>query len=463
VADVNPYASRSLDVGPGPTNVRWQVFGLSCGASWILYLHRYVFALIKPALAQEWDVDLVSLGAMDSVFYASYLVCQVPSGLAADLVGSRLFLGSIIVAWSICLALHALAPGLKSMYVVRLLFGITQAGAYPTLSKVSRAWFPFSIRTSLQGWVASFFGRAGGASANVLFAAVMLGMIGMPWRTAVLILSTAGVALGAAVLVILRNTPAEHPRTNDAERRLIAAEPAVEIPASEIPPSSSGRLAPPAGEFWRSISARSARNMLYFLAQGFCATFADAVFVTWVPYFLREVHGLDYGRMGVYSALPLIGGACGGLAGGYLNDLLLRVVPSRRWARSLVGATGMGLACLLAFAALLVYANPYAFCLVLMLAKFFGDWSQPTVWGTVTDIAGSKTATVFGLVNGVGGIGALVAPVMLGAVATEYSWAIVFVVVAVTYAVGATCWLLVNCTVPLFAVPLVASPSSTEV
>ena len=39
--------------GTRPTNIRWIVFGLACGTSWMLYLHRYTFALIKPKLVDE--------------------------------------------------------------------------------------------------------------------------------------------------------------------------------------------------------------------------------------------------------------------------------------------------------------------------------------------------------------------------------------------------------------------------
>ena len=109
----------------------------------------------------------------------------------------------------------------------------------------------------------------------------------------------------------------------------------------------------------------------------------------------------------------------------------------------------MGTAGALVFVALTMYENPYRFCSVLMVSKFFGDWGQPTVWGTVTDIAGRHTATVFGLVNGVGGIGALVAPAALGAIAQYRSWNAAFVLIALVYALGAAAWLLVNCTVPL--------------
>ena len=34
--------------GERPTRVRYMVFVLGFGTSWMLYLHRYSFALIKP-------------------------------------------------------------------------------------------------------------------------------------------------------------------------------------------------------------------------------------------------------------------------------------------------------------------------------------------------------------------------------------------------------------------------------
>ena len=205
----------------GPTNVRWQIFGLSCAASWTLYLHRYTFGLIMPTLADEWDISLTDLGFMQSAFYSTYVALQVPCGMLVDRVGTHLFLSVIIVAWSGVVALHAWAPDREAMYWVRSLFGVTQAGCYPALGKVTQAWFPLSIRTSLQGWIASFFGRMGGFTANLLFASFMLGMLGLDWRTGIVILAAWGVLLGVAVFVVFRNSPAEQPRVNSAELALI--------------------------------------------------------------------------------------------------------------------------------------------------------------------------------------------------------------------------------------------------
>ena len=58
----NPYESRPASKQPsahdGPTRVRWIVFALGCSTSWMLYLHRYTFALIKPATRTRLDVGL---------------------------------------------------------------------------------------------------------------------------------------------------------------------------------------------------------------------------------------------------------------------------------------------------------------------------------------------------------------------------------------------------------------------
>ena len=45
-----------------PTHVRWIVFSLAFATSALLYLHRYVFAFIKPTLAEEWGLSNTELG-----------------------------------------------------------------------------------------------------------------------------------------------------------------------------------------------------------------------------------------------------------------------------------------------------------------------------------------------------------------------------------------------------------------
>jgi len=58
---------------------------------------------------------------------------------------------------------------------------------------------------------------------------------------------------------------------------------------------------------------------------------------------------------------------------------------------------------------------------IFALVKFFGDWTQPAVWGTVTDVAGKNAASVFGAVNTVGSIAAFLAGPLMGLMIMSFS------------------------------------------
>src|SRR5262249_1131011 len=93
-------------------------------------------------------------------------------------------------------------------------------------------------------------------------------------------------------------------------------------------------------------------------------------------------------------------------------------------------------------------------------AKFFSDWSQPTVWGTCTDIGGRFSATVFSIINTAGTLGGIIMPIVFGdgldrvtthtaragrGVATT-DWTPLFSLLAAMYLGSGLCWLMVDCT-----------------
>ncbi len=134
------------------TRVRWLIFVLACAASWLLYLHRYSWGVIKPALRQEYPgFTSVELGWLDSVFMAVYGIGQVPGGLVGDLFGPRRILALLILLWSIALMFLALAQGYLVLALGLGILGLCQAGVYPNLNKVTRSWFPLSIRCTCSG------------------------------------------------------------------------------------------------------------------------------------------------------------------------------------------------------------------------------------------------------------------------------------------------------------------------
>ena len=436
-----PDAAVADSPASKPTNIRWVVFALGCGTSATLYLHRYVLGLIKPELSREYGLTNSDLADLDSAFGLTYAACQVPCGILIDLVGVHWFLGLSVLLWTFALLGNVTASTVGTFWYMRAAFGAAQAGAYAAMNRMTRSWFPDSVRTQVQGWIGVTSGRLGAAAANILFATVLMGVFLLSWRQAVYCFASVGIALGIAFLILFRNTPREHPLVNEAEADLIDG-PAL-VPSGVSVPRSS------VGELLRQMKFWSLVNLGMLALQTTLSTVADLLYSNWIPQFLSQVHGLNYKEMGFYSMLPLLGGACGGAAGGMLNDWLMRRSVSRRWSRTIVGISGKGLAGVALLAALLAYDNPYVFCSLLFAVKFFSDWSLAATWGTVTDIGGRATATVFAVNNGIASLGNYLGPQLYGYVADNYGWPPVFVCVGVIYMLCAATWLGINCERPL--------------
>jgi sugar phosphate permease len=166
--------SRGSEIAGAPTNIRWLVFALASATSFLLYLHRYTWGFVKVAVAEEFGWGDDKLGWLDSAFMISYAGGQIPGGMLGDWFGPRMVLGTMILVWSLSMGGMGLAGGVRSMAWVRMFFGLAQAGCYSNLSKVTKVWFPISERTAVQGWVASFFGRMGGAASFILFGSLLI-------------------------------------------------------------------------------------------------------------------------------------------------------------------------------------------------------------------------------------------------------------------------------------------------
>jgi ACS family glucarate transporter-like MFS transporter len=345
------------------------------------------------------------------------------------------------LVWSLTMGGMALARGFTSMAGVRVLFGLAQAGCYPNLGKVTKTWFPIDERTTVQGFVASFFGRLGGAASFVLFGTLMIGVWKLPWRTAIGWMTILGAAFVALFLLVFRNSPRQHPWANAAEADLVTrGDPLAAVVSRTVID-------------WR-IVFRS-RYVWALLFQQFTCAFVDNLFAHQLPKFLEEVKHLKMESTGWLAAIPLVGGALGGmLAGGFLQSWLIRRTGSRRWSRSAIGLTGNLLAGMCLFISLL-FDDARAIVSMFFCLKFFADWAQPAVWGTTTDMGGRNAASLFALVNTLGSLAGFVAgPVMGGTIdifgrgSTDNTagWTALFVGIGVIYLASALSWLFVDCT-----------------
>lgn len=435
----------------GPTQIRWAVFGLSCATSWLLYLHRYTFALIKPELAKQYQLGKEQLGLLDSAFSFFYSLFQFPLGVVADLWGVRLVLTGMLLLGSLGLAMHAAVGGASHLWYARVTLGVGQSAVYATLNRISRYWFPPRVRTTLQGIVGILAGRVGGLSAYLFFGFLLLGVLKLDWRNAVYVMSGVGFLFAIVFFLVFRNSPSDHPWVNSAEAALIRGDANSGATTNDTNNTNPANVAPrmTVRQLLRSVNRRGMVNLVALNVQTVLSTFADNIYSNWIPLFLWEVHALEFKEMGIYSSLPLLGGAAAGAIGGALNDACVAWTGNRRWARSGVAIAGKTAAAILLTAALVWYDRPYLFCVALMFVKFFSDWSLSSSWGVVTDIGGRATASVFAFNNAIAGIGSVLAPALFGFLAAWYGWRAVFLTTSVAYLLCAASWLVINSGIPI--------------
>src|SRR5262245_46879311 len=220
--------SRLADIRR-PTRVRFGVLAFACSLSLLTYLDRICIMRAKENMQNDLGFSNNEMGWIFSAFTVGYMLFEVPGGWMGDRWGARRVLTRIVLCWSLFTALTGCVWGfslqfgllavnsLSTLLLIRFLFGVGEAGAYPNLTRVVGDWFPFHERAFAQGtiWMSA---RLGGA-----FAPFIIGRLSaaLGWRQAFWVLGAAGVSWCVVFWIWFRDTPEEKPECNEAERDLI--------------------------------------------------------------------------------------------------------------------------------------------------------------------------------------------------------------------------------------------------
>src|SRR5579864_164806 len=192
---------------------RWYILGLICLMYLITYLDRVNISTAAPIISKEFGFDKITMGVIFSAFVWAYALFQVPGGWLSDRFGARPVLGTIVAYWSVMTAATAAASGAMSFVVLRFLFGIGEAGAFPGATRSMQLWYPRQERGLVQGLTHSA-SRLGAAIAPPL---VVLIMTTLGWRSVFYICGAAGLVWSLWSYISYRNLPEEHARVNKAE------------------------------------------------------------------------------------------------------------------------------------------------------------------------------------------------------------------------------------------------------
>ena len=287
-----------------PTRVRYRVLSLTIAAYMITYMDRVVISSAVPSIQKEFGFSIVTMGWILSSFQWAYALFQLPGGWLGDRFGPRRALTAIVLWWSLFTSATILAWSAASMALVRFLFGMGEAGAFPIATRSLSRWMLPAERGFAQG-VTHAGSRLGGALTPAL---VVLIMARYGWRASFLCFGSLGAIWAALWYWYYRDAPDQHSSVNAAERDLIL--------------SSLGRSAAKDGQSvpWGRIF--STPLMWTLSAMYFCYAYNVGVYLVWYPKYLNAARGFSLERMGLYASLPLLAGTAGDLLGGWTSSPL---------------------------------------------------------------------------------------------------------------------------------------------
>jgi ACS family glucarate transporter-like MFS transporter len=438
-------SSSSVPLILRPSRARFGVLGFACSLSLITYLDRICIMRARADVQHDLGFSTTQMGWVFAAFSLGYMLFEVPGGMMGDAWGPRRVLTRIVLCWSFFTAMTGcvwawnvggFSLGLVALLLVRFLFGVGEAGAYPTLTRVTSDWFPTSERAAAQGaiwWSA----RVGGAVAPLVLGRIA---VALGWRQAFYVLGVIGLAWAWLFWRWFRDRPAQHPACNEAERRLIeAGSPPREGHAHPIPTFADVRpaLLTVVAACWAS----------------FWVCFGWYFYPTWQPAYLEEVHGFKPTGWAseVLSGLPFLCGAFGALGGGALSDRLVRRIGPR-WGRSLIGLVGFSGAgaCVLATG---FVPTAWAAVTLLCLAFLINDLAIPVLWAVCADVGGRFAGSLSGLMNMIGAVGAILCPLLIPYVnewlkssfaTPDLRWRVIFAGLAGAWGLAAAAWLFID-------------------
>jgi sugar phosphate permease len=353
--------------------------------------------VVSKYVKADLHLDNQSFGYILGAFSLAYALFELPTGILGDRLGPRKILTRVVFWWSGFTALTGTAFGFVYLLIVRFLFGVGEAGAFPNASIVISRWFP-AVEVGRAQSVIWAAGRIGGALTPLL---VIPLVHTFGWRYAFFILGVVGSAWALVWYFWFRDNPAEHSGITSQE-------------IEEI--ESARRQAPVSHKIsWQTII----RNPNIWVLMLMCHLFfyASYFFTNWSSTYFQEGRQMSEDQAKNFVSLSYFLGAIGCVVGGFASDILSEKL-GLKLGRRIVGIAGLGLSSICFLAAGLTIDNETSGYL-LALCVFLKDLTLPVAFAVCVDIGKRNSGTVTGAMNFAGQMGGFFITIIFGIIVQQ--------------------------------------------
>lgn len=354
------------------------------------------------------DIGLTStmFGLAATLFYATYVIFGIPSNIMLGIVGARRWIATIMVLWGIASTATMFATGPTSLYVLRMLVGIAEAGFLPGILVYLTYWFPayFRARANALFMIAMPVTMAFGSLAS----GYILGMDGIldlkGWQWLFLLEGFPSVILGVLLWFYLDDSPKKAKWLTQEDKDTLQEMMDQDQLELVQPHGSKSHTALQNKSLWKEIFTPV---ILMYTVAYFCLTNTLSAINIWTPQIMQSFNeGSSNAMIGLLTAIP------------QFCTILGMIYWSRRSDRLQERKMHTALPYLFAAAGWVLAAmtsHPVIQLIGIIMAST-GSFTAMAVFWTTPDQSISLRARAIGIavINATGNIGSAVSPLLIG-------------------------------------------------
>lgn len=400
--------------------LRWWIIGLVCLATIINYIDRSALSIMWPDISKDLGMTKNDYALILNVFLVAYAIGQSVSGKMFDKIGTKAGFVVSITVWGLATALHALARGVLSFSVFRVLLGLGEAGNWPGAVKSNAEWFPVNERAFAQGIFNS--GAAMGSIVAPPLIAIVWVAIG--WKMTFLLLGLLGLIWVIPWVIFNKSVPGKHPWITEEERAYIMSGMEQKDEDDQKPGLSMTQILSHR-ESWAVLVSRFFVEPIWWL------------FVGWMPIYLADVYGFNVKEIGLMAWVPYVGAALGSLSGGYFSGKLMTNGASVDQARKKTILVGCVIMFLGMIATIMLGNTPIKFVVIVAGVLFGFQFVISNIQTIPSDLfSGKSVGSLAGLGGTVGIFSVIIMNFLVPYITDNYSYTPIFVMIAVFVPLG---------------------------
>ena len=385
------------------TKVMWRLMPFLFLCYFVAYLDRVNVGFAKLQMNAALGLSESAYGLGAGLFFIAYFLLEVPSNLALDKFGARLWIARIMFSWGIVSALFAFigpistATGISNawvFYILRFLLGIAEAGFFPGVIFYLTLWFPSVYRArvvALFMLAIPFSSIVGAPVSGALLNITGFGLDG--WQWLFILEAIPSILMTFGVIFYLTDRPALAKWLDEDEKTWLDARISAEHQKKQT------------AEHLSIGQAITDRRVLACAFVYFCLNALSYGVAFFLPTIIKGF-GVSNFETGLLAALPFLFGAVGMILLGRNSDRTLKRREHVCFALllAMVGVGGAGLV-----------ESPVLVLGLLCLGQIGVSAMPPLFWPIPsTFLTGTSAAAGIAAINSIGNLSGFAGPYIMG-------------------------------------------------